>query len=625
MIQLPHRRDFSRKKETNMNYGYLKDVVFRTLKFNYGGEIEFAEKSGVYASLKGGKAVVGGENEISVCRALTEFAKKVSEGCTDFEIVRKANFEYCGAMLDVSRYGVLKVETVKKYLDKMACLGLNMLMLYTEDVFEMEKYPYFGHRRGRYTIEELKAIDDYAYSLGIEVIPCVQTLGHLNMYLPWAESGPFKDNDFNIMPCSPKSYEFVEEILKTMRKAFRSDHIHIGMDEAVNVGRGNYFNKHRGEVIDQRQLILDHLRGVCEICEKYDYKPMIWSDMFFSISKPDAGQIFTNDMYLSEETKALIPDVRLVYWYYSSQSETRYANLIRRHKESGKPMAFAGGGWSWEGYAPNNKFTFDTAIPALKACIDEKAEMVINTLWGDSGSECSYSLCYPSNALYAEYNYKGNSVSEEDVWSMCEFLTGVPKRIYDAVETLSYGQYGNVKPCRKLIRRDVFDCIMGVNDNYIMENMPDLFGDDKFINDLLTAASELDSYAAKIGDDAESFTLVASAMKISAAKGEIFRSLRKDYKSGDRAKLAYYRDELLPKTKALYEKLYLDHKAQWMKENKAFGWEFHCRNIGYQIMRMSYAIETIDDYLNGRISVIEELEPEFMNQNIQEYDHTMFD
>ena len=141
------------KKEKNMNYGYLKDIVFRTVKFNYDGDIEFAKKDGVYASLKDGKAVIGGENEISVCRALTEFAKKVSEGCTDFEIALKAEFEYCGAMLDVSRYGVLKVNTVKEHLEKMACLGMNMLMLYTEDVFEMEKYPYFGHRRGRYFLQ----------------------------------------------------------------------------------------------------------------------------------------------------------------------------------------------------------------------------------------------------------------------------------------------------------------------------------------------------------------------------------------------------------------------------------------------------------------------------------------
>jgi len=609
-----------------MNYSYLKDVVFRTVKFSYDGEIEFAEKDGVYASLKDGKAVIGGENEISVCRALTEFAKKVSEGCTDFEIVRKANFEYCGAMLDMSRFAVLKVESVKAYLDKMACLGLNMIMLYTEDVFEMEKYPYFGHRRGRYTIEELKEIDDYAYSLGIEVIPCVQTLGHLNGYLHWAEADPFKDTAFNVLPCDPNSYEFIEEIVKTMRKAFRSNNIHVGMDEAVDVGRGKYFNQHRGEVIDQHQLILEHLRGVCEICDKYNYKPMIWSDLFFSISNPNAASIYTNDMYLSEETKALIPDVRLVYWYYSSQSQTRYANLIRRHKESGKPMAFAGGGWNWEGYAPNHRFTFDTATPALKASLDDNPGMVINTLWGDFGGECSYFLCFPSNSLYAEYNYKGSDVSEEDVWSMCEFVTGIPKNIYDAMETLTCDQYGCVRVSRQLVRRDVFDTIMGyVEDHYVTENLVDIFGDGKHIKNILAAADVIDEYVANNGELSDNFALISTVMKITAAKAELFTSLRADYKSGNRERLMYYRDELLPRTKALYKELYKNHKTQWMNENKAFGWEYHCRNIGFQFARIDYAIETIDDYLSGIISVIEELEPEYMCQNIKEYDQTMFD
>lgn len=33
----------------------------------------------------------------------------------------------------------------------MAVMGLNMLMLYTEDIFRLENYPCFGSMRGRYT------------------------------------------------------------------------------------------------------------------------------------------------------------------------------------------------------------------------------------------------------------------------------------------------------------------------------------------------------------------------------------------------------------------------------------------------------------------------------------------
>ena len=46
-----------------------------------------------------------------------------------------------GVMVDCSRNAVMKVETVKKFIDAMSKMGYNMLMLYTEDAFYVEKYP----------------------------------------------------------------------------------------------------------------------------------------------------------------------------------------------------------------------------------------------------------------------------------------------------------------------------------------------------------------------------------------------------------------------------------------------------------------------------------------------------
>jgi len=68
-------------------------------------------------------------------------------------------------MIDCSRNGVLKPESVYFFLRNMALMGLNMLQLYTEDTYEIENEPFFGYLRGKYTAKELSAIDDYAYDL----------------------------------------------------------------------------------------------------------------------------------------------------------------------------------------------------------------------------------------------------------------------------------------------------------------------------------------------------------------------------------------------------------------------------------------------------------------------------
>ena len=88
-----------------------------------------------------------------------------------------------GIMLDCSRNSVLNVETIKKYIRLQASLGMNTMMLYTEDTYEVPEYPYFGAFRGRYTREELKECDDYADLFGIEMVPCIQALAHLKTCL----------------------------------------------------------------------------------------------------------------------------------------------------------------------------------------------------------------------------------------------------------------------------------------------------------------------------------------------------------------------------------------------------------------------------------------------------------
>ena len=86
-------------------------------------------------------------------------------------------------MFDVSRNAVLRPDALRGFLRRMALMGLDVGMMYTEDTYEVPGEPYFGYMRGRYSIEELRALDDYAAILGIELVPCIQTLGHLNRVL----------------------------------------------------------------------------------------------------------------------------------------------------------------------------------------------------------------------------------------------------------------------------------------------------------------------------------------------------------------------------------------------------------------------------------------------------------
>ena len=82
-----------------------------------------------------------------------------------------------GIMVDCSRNGVLRVEAAKRLLRHCALMGINLCMLYTEDTYQVPGEPFFGYLRGAYTQAELTELDDYAHNLGVEMMPCFQTLG----------------------------------------------------------------------------------------------------------------------------------------------------------------------------------------------------------------------------------------------------------------------------------------------------------------------------------------------------------------------------------------------------------------------------------------------------------------
>lgn len=149
-----------------------------------------------------------------------------------------------GVMLDMSRNAVMKPSEIKKYVTLLKSFGYNMVQLYTEDTYEVENEPYFGYMRGRYTTEELKDIVDYCNSIGMEIIPCIQTLAHLTQIFRWQEYSTINDTADILLTDEERTYDLIENMFKSLRKSFTSEYVHIGMDEAHMLGLGKYLDKH---------------------------------------------------------------------------------------------------------------------------------------------------------------------------------------------------------------------------------------------------------------------------------------------------------------------------------------------------------------------------------------------
>ena len=189
--------------------------------------------------------------------------------------------KYFGAMLDMSRNAVMKVEQVKKYVDYLKAFGYNMLMLYTEDTYEVNNEPYFGYLRGRYSKDELKEIDRYCSEKGLELIPCVQTLAHLKTLFRWpVYYRTIRDCIDVLLVDEERTYTLIDNIFSTLSECFTTRVAHVGMDEAFFLGAGAFREKHGYD--NRAEMLKRHLTRVREIAQKYGFTILTWSDMFFN-------------------------------------------------------------------------------------------------------------------------------------------------------------------------------------------------------------------------------------------------------------------------------------------------------------------------------------------------------
>ena len=407
----------------------------------------------------GDEIIVSYSRKCELFRALSFLPQFLDD---EKSVEQTAKYSTLCYMADVSRNAVLNEDGFKRLIRHMALCGYDSMMLYTEDLFELEGYPFFGYMRGRYSKNELKILDAYADSFGIELIPCIQTLAHLQGALKWWSFHQMLDVNDILLVGEEKTYDFIGAMLDTCLECFKSRRIHIGMDEAHMLGLGKYLQKNGYH--GRTEIILEHLDRVVKMCNERGYSSMIWSDMFFRI---EFGVYRVKEGRIPQEVRALVPQgLGLVYWDYYAMNEEIFSHMIDCHKDFDNPVIFAGGASKWYGFAPYIRFSIEVSDPALSICEEKGVDSVILTAWGDNGSEASQFSILPTLSYFAERSYTDNitdewmerrsfecfGISYDDL-----MLMDIPNYVGDEY----YTKQKVINPCKYLLYND---CFMGLFD-----------------------------------------------------------------------------------------------------------------------------------------------------------------
>lgn len=455
-------------------------------------------------------------------------------------------FKRFATKVDCSHNAVWKVDSLKKWIDIIAKLGYNALMLYTEDTYEIAGHPYFGYGRGRYSKEELKEINSYALQHGIELIPSIATLSHLPTIFRWPQYAAILDT-YDILLCDDvRTYELIDAMLSTCAECFSSRVIELNMDMAELLGRGKFLSNHGYE--PRTEIFKRHTQKICELAQKHGFQTIL-------ISGKDEITSYTD-----------------------SEHWTVGEVFVRN------------------GFNPENNYSISALQNRIKAAKNNGAENVVLCFFGDDGGECARFAGLPGLFCASQFA-KGitddfaikTAFKQEFAMDFNEFM------LLDLTQRYETEVHG-VHPARYILYNDPF---MGLMDKTIPACTR---ADHEQLVKLLTPLCDHPEWG-------YIFQTLRDLCAVTVAKCDIGMRIHNAYETDDKKTLSELAAELR-QICDLVETFYKSFRRQWMLENKGHGFDVSDVRIGGVMTRLIHCAKRLEAYTAGEIDCVPELEDE---------------
>jgi hypothetical protein len=272
-----------------------------------------------------------------------------------------------GLLLDISRGKVPTLSTLKGIVDFMVGLKLNLLMLYTEHVFRFRRHPLIGKDASPLSAWELRELDEYAFERHVELVPTLQSLGHMHQILKYPRYRKLAESEkrWSISPALEETYELFDDLYSEYLGNFRSPWFNANCDEPVDLGKG--LSKSRAEKEGLASVFASHVARIQELAAKHGKKTMIWADFLFE----------------HREVLPLLPKgLLLIDWWYEANHDFERVGLLR---ENEIPFLAAAGTSGWNTLFPRLENALANIRGYAEAAKRHGAEGLLVTEWGDGG------------------------------------------------------------------------------------------------------------------------------------------------------------------------------------------------------------------------------------------------
>jgi len=284
-------------------------------------------------------------------------------------------FSLRGIMLDVSRGKVPTPETLREIVDLCARTKLNVLMLYTEHTFRFRRHPKIGAEDSPLDAETMRELDAYAADRCVELIPCLQSLGHMSHVLEHEEYRHLDEtrDGWTLSPAEPGTYALLRDLYDEYLPNFRSGWLNANCDEPWDLARGK--SKAREKALGPGGVYLEHIARLKELAAANGKRTMLWGDVVHAHP---------------ERIPEIDRDLVLLDWWYEAEFDF---DRVRVFAENDIEFLVCPGTSSWNCLFPRVETSNRNIAGWAAAGRRHGAKGLLNTDWGDNG----------------HYNLQGNS------------------------------------------------------------------------------------------------------------------------------------------------------------------------------------------------------------------------
>ncbi len=291
------------------------------------------------------------------------------------EIEDAPDFPHRGLMLDVSRGKVPTRATLEGLVDLCLRLKLNTLMLYVEHTFRFRRHPRIGEGCAPLAAETLRALDLYAAERHVELVPCLQSLGHMEHLLRLPEYAELAETErrWTLSPSHPGSYALLADLYAELLPNFRSALFNANCDEPYDLEHGP--SAEAAAQLGPGGVFLEHVRRIRDLAKAHGKRTMIWADVVHAHP---------------ERIPEIDRDLLLLDWWYEADFD---ADRVARFAEHGLDFWVCPGTSSWNCLFPRVPNSLQNISRYAEAGRRHGASGLLVTDWGDFG----------------HYNLQGNS------------------------------------------------------------------------------------------------------------------------------------------------------------------------------------------------------------------------